>query len=192
MRLHEEYISRHHLEVPVVRYDSRSSIFLKTKQSPCAWRVLSIQWREGGHHPGFFEVNYMMPKHNGYQSGDLLLNVLYPVNLYWEEYEQGILDLVADIRSDYVAVLEEESLSAAWQMFLVMHDTLFAHFSHGFFADVERSTSTDLDVDERRRAFKTAEKHVDLVAPRTYESWKYQVAPLANLHSKWLEDLINA
>jgi hypothetical protein len=192
VQLHEEYIGRHNLDVPVVRYDNHSNVFLKSKETPFRWRIFSIRWHDGGYHPGFFEATYTTPSHNGCETGDLLNHLMRPKRLYWEEYEDWILTMTGTLKEEHVAVSAHETLLANWQIFLVMYDLCLARdMGEDFFVAVGGSICDDLGMPQRLDCFSTATAHLYAHLPSVYESWKYQVMPLSNTHSEWLEKLIN-
>ena len=191
MQLHEEYIGRHNLNVSVVRYDGHSNVMLRSKESPLRWRIFSIKWHDGGYHPGFFEAIYMAPEHDGYEKGNLVRYLMNPKRLYWEEYEDWVLTMTSTLKEEYVVVHNDKDF-VAWRMFLIMYDKYLAkHMSSEFFVAVGKSIQSDLDFHDRMDAFLIAEDNIRCRLPDTYDSLKYQVKPLANTHSPWLEKLIN-
>lgn len=188
MRLHEEYIKRHGLDIPVVQYERRSTIFLRSHQrESIEWRILAIQWIHVNRHPGYFEMSYVVPVHDGWRE-DLFRHIFRPKILYWDEYEATISKLVAEIVQDkFEAISNKDHVFALWQMFLYMHDSLIArHMPPEFYELVEDSVACSSSV--------SYEKAVDMLwekIPNLYNTLKSQVLPLAAIHSQWLENLIN-
>lgn len=190
MRLHEEYIARHDLDVPVVRYDKRSTVFLKSKSSPCQWRILSICWKECDWHPGHFDVRYTRPCHDGYVDA-LLEDLLVSRHLHWDVYESSILELVEDLKDDYRAITFEDREFAAWQFFLVMHDSALAAVGSEFLSLVGRSLSQDLSLSQKTTLIDVGKSLLERRNLSIYDSLVFQVMPLTENYAEWLVKLIN-
>ena len=155
MRLHEEYIHRHKLDVPVVRYDSASQVVLRSKGRPLQWRIITCEWRTHGYHPGYFEVCCKSPVRNGYYKENTLKDVILPKNLHWDEYETGILSIIDRIKDSFEAVSEKESAMSAWHIFLFIYDTWFANnMNSDFMGCASESVDLDLDFLSRQAAYK--------------------------------------
>lgn len=192
MSLHEEYIHRHKLDVPVVLYNHRSTVFLRNKDAPQSWRILVLAWRDGGNHPGFFEVSYNEAIHNGHLMGKLVKDLIPNSTCFWDEYEACVLRMAQSIRkAGYSAVPTEETTLAAWQFFLIMYDSWLAEtMDRSFFWLVEHTLRPDLPLEARHKACHVAQKQLT-VDSRVNDLWHYQILPLAKHGSEWLVKLIN-
>lgn len=189
MQLHEEYIHRHNLDVPVVRYDSSSQIILRSKESPLQWRIISCRWRTNGYHPGYFEVSCKKPVRNGHYQDNALKNVAMD-NLYWDDYERKILNLVSNMKNDYVAISDKESDLAAWEIFLLIYDTwLSQNMPKEFYEHVCESIDWNSSYSSRKRAYRNSLMYIK--GSDVCDAYIYQIKWLSSRHSKWLEDLVN-
>lgn len=189
MRLHEEYLKRHDLGVRVVCYDTRSSILLKSRETPIQWKILNCVWLNGGVHPGCFEVSNFYPVHNGFQTGLLKGD---SCSVFWEQYEPHILGLVDTLRPNFTAVVRNERYVALWYMFLQMYDSFFVKLNQPklvdlFFESIDERTV----LADKHNSIERAERILRDVCPNVYEIWVYQVKVLANCYSEWLECLFN-
>lgn len=189
MRLHEEYIARHNLAVPVVRYDKRSTVFLKSN-STCEWRILAISWKECDWHPGRFEARYTYPCHDGYE--DVLLeDVFSPRQLHWDEYEEYLLGLVSLISSEYTAVPYKDRYFVAWQFFLVMYDSALSVLGPDFISIVGKSLAPDISLRKRDNLVEEGKSYLKRCSPSTYDALMHQVVPLTTHYAEWLVKLVN-
>lgn len=192
MYLHEEYINRKKLDIPLFLYKSRSSVFLKSKDAPHKWRILAFSWREPDRHPGYFVTDYTEVVHNGFDKGEFTKDI-YNIDItYWDEYE-GVVSCVVDLvkKHGYQAVKLEEQTLAAWQIFLMMYDSWLArNMDVGFFKTVGRSLDQGLTRRERESALREAQNLLG-VDRRINDMWAYQILPLAKTRSEWLVRLIN-
>lgn len=193
MRLHEEYIRRCELDIPIIRYDRRSNLFLKTTSVPFRWAIFNIVWRPQHNSPNVFEFTRMEPVHNGLgafhcQDTDRLV--------YWERYENEVCRIINDYKeTGFQPVSNRYRSLMAWEMFLFMFDGWLAErMSPKFYQYVEKSITDTLDIHSRVAAFRSANKILidSYESERVVEMLTYQILPMANGHSQWLEDLINA
>ncbi len=190
MRLHEEYIHRHKLNVPVVRYDSTSQIVLRSKAIPLEWRIITCRWRSDGYHPGYFEVCCKAPVRNGYYKENTLEDVILPKNIYWDEYESDILRIVDHLKVSFEAVSKRESSMSAWQVFLLIYDSWLANnMKSEFMGYASESVGLDIDFISRQEAYKKALSY--LCGTEVEDAFTYQMKWWSGRHSKWMEDLIN-
>ena len=185
MRLHEEYIVRNNLNVPIVRYEPSQAI-LRSKDPPYCWRILSANWRSVGYHPGFFEITCKMPIHNGYYKNRMLGDVIRPRSVSWDSYEGCILDVVDSQKRQFEAIPLEQYDFAAWVMFLFIYDNWLASNMDSQFFDCvyEALEQNESSLENARNLL--AIKDFDM-----NETFEYQVKPLTYLKSEWLKDLVN-
>ena len=193
MRLHEEYITRHRLEIPVIRFDSRSNLFLKTKDAPFRWSIFNITWRPQSGRPGFFEFVRMEPIHDGHGAFRCAERDKY---VYWDQYDNEVTKIVKHYKENgYYAVQSKARSLMAWELFLFMFDGwLSEKMDASFYKQVEISTTTSLDVNTRMMAYRCAVRYLSerKDSERQIEMLNYQIMPMISGHSQWLEQLINA
>jgi len=190
MRLHEEYIQRHNLSVPVVLYDDHSQIILRSRNKPYSWRVISTYWRSGGHQPGYFEISCKMPVHNGYHKGKMLEDIIRPRTVFWDSYEGCVLDLIDAQKPDFLAVSGDETPLASWGIFLLVYDRwIAANVPLEFYEFASQSLDESLSMEKRWASYNLALNC--LKGTEVEDVYKYQIQPWSDSHSKWLEHLIN-
>lgn len=192
MYLHEEYIRRNGLNIPVVLYNHRSRAFLRSKDTPSKWRILAFYWHEPDRHPGYFEISFVEPVHNGHAGGKLIKDYMKPTMCYWDEYEYNVLKFVKYIQENgFEAIKPSEQILAAWQIFLIMYDSWLArHMDAGFFKLAGTSLDANLSLSRRMEAFEAAQSQL-CIDKRTNDVWAFQLLPLAKSGSEWLVRLIN-
>lgn len=193
MKLHEEYIQRHNLNVPVFCYDCRSDVFLKTKNSPHRWAVFHIIWRQKTSRPGFFEFMRMEPLHNGHGALSCFDKENY---VYWDCYQTQIMNIVSSYKEDgFYAVSGQEKILMAWEMLLYMYDDVLAKriSSNDFYFQVEKSIDSSMSVSSRISSYKNALRILSESSgvDRIMDVFNFQLMPMARWNSKWLEDLFN-
>lgn len=197
MRLHEEYIHRHQLNVPVIRYDHKGSVFLRTKNFPYCWGVLGISWYQGRNAPGNFVISYQTVKHDNFMDRFFVPVPMWKENehVLWDDYESRMLSIAKSTKNQgWEAVSEQERTMALWQMFLLVYDSWIANWAgqdEEFYTLVEKSIRPDLDFNTRETAFRSARRRIS-THPEIAYFLTERLFPLAQGHSKWLEDLINA
>lgn len=192
MYLHEEYIKRHNLKVPVVIYANRSSAFLKSKNWPATWRILAFYWREPDRHPGFYEIICREVIHDGHEKGSLTECAIRTINCYWDGYEEAVQNMVRiNQHDDFEAIKCEEHLLACWQIFLMMHDSWLArNMDEAFFKLVGDSLDPRLSLETRLARSEEARSQLS-IHKSIYDVWTYQLRPLVHNESEWLVRLIN-
>lgn len=190
MRLHEEYIHRYALKIPVIQYDERSVVFLRSKSTPLTWRVLSIHWHPEESHPGYYEMSLRSPQHDGFTRNPFNQCMRNCV-LYWDQYEKKVLSVAAELKREFIAVSKQEHYFTAWQFLLFIFDSALAHvMGRDFYIWVERCLSPGFSFADRTICLDNSIKAVKEF-PDVYEFWRYEIAPLGGTHSQWLEDIIN-
>ncbi len=190
MRLHEEYIHRHRLQLPVFRYDNRSNLFLRSKDTPVRWSVFHIIWRPPQKGPGFYEFLNLQPKHNGHASMEDTLSETY---VYWENYEIEVAKILTQFKKqELFPVPSWQRKIMAWEMFLYMFDDwLSKRMNDHFYQYVQRSLSQNLNHEERMLAFTQARFSIlnSRDSAKIVEILDKQILPMSNGHSQWLQDL---
>lgn len=184
MRLYKEYLSRHKINIPVVQYDRESLIFLRSKSDPVIWRIICFLWKHAEHHPGYFEYCCLAPVHNG---GSDCFDRIDIIPLHWDEYERGVLKIVEEFRDNFRAISYDDHFISAWKMFLFTCDFKLSQtqIDHTL---IESSIRPDINNLEQLSKQQEVES---LLESKISRVWRSQFIPLASIHSKWLEILIN-
>lgn len=192
MHLHEEYIKRHKIDIPVVLYKQRSTVLLRSQNTPYRWRILAFRWRELDNHPGFWEIFYNEAVHNGHEI-KTLVNDVYKIEVcHWNKYESSVYFMISRVLADeFVAIEPEEQVLAVWQIFLMMYDSWLArHMGNGFFELVGISINSLLPRAGRLEAIDEAQRQL-CIDKTINDVWAFQLLPLAKAGSEWLVRLIN-
>lgn len=191
MRLHEEYILRKGLDLPVILYEKRSNVFLRSKDEPYRLIVFSISWADGRHAPGSFYTSSVKPVHNGHEENLFFDYYSHKATVQWEEYADFITEFAKNIKEDWVVVPDKERNLALWEMFLQVYDGwIVKNTNREFYRLVEESIRLDNDFHKRSTAFRNARTRLES-CERILHLFKYEIFPLAKGHSDWLEKLIN-
>lgn len=192
MRLHEEYIFRKNLDIPVILYEKRSNVFLRSKEDPYQWMIFNISWVDGRNAPGMFCISASNPKHNGYEENVFFSYVYAEKMVQWDDYSDFIVDYAKNIKKNWSVVSDKERNLALWQMFLQVYDGwIVKNTSHEFYQLVEESIRLDNDFHKRFTAFRNARTRLEYCDEEIYHLFKYEIFPLVKGHSNWLEKLIN-
>ena len=193
MRLHEEYILRNKLNVPIVRYDSRSSVTLRTKSTPIRWSTFSIEWHDQDRRPGYFHFSMMEPIYDGHGS---FRQPEKDYCVHWEQYESEVLKIVEYYKSRGFSAKCENRMMMSWEMFLFMYDSWFAaNMPSEFYQHVLTSTKPTTDLHHRVNAVYKACNMISQAdtpeSKRINETLKYNILSVKKQQSKWLENLLN-
>lgn len=188
MRLHEEYIKRHNLDIPIVRHDKVSTVFLKSKESPVCWRIINVRWNSCYWHPGKFHITFQKPIHD---FGNKLKNVSATKKCYWDEYESHLLKWSKKLRKDFSAIPEEDCDLSLWYMFLMMYDSKLAKTCLDIKSLILESIKPEHEKSTRKMFFSKAKSQLREREPDLFEAFRYSVQPLSENYADWLADLIN-
>jgi len=196
LSLQEEYLKRHRSKIRPVLFKSKTCVFLKLKNAHYKnpkWRILSFTWREQERHPGFFEANYCQVIYNSYATKSFT-NELLSDTLYWDAYEIMVRKLIQSIQKEnFVAIPMEEQALAAWEVFLYVADSKLAKsFDPCFYTSLETSIRKDLSLQQRLKACRDCQLHLNQCDSFLYDVWFHQFFGLEKItDSEWLVDLIN-
>lgn len=193
MHLHEEYLSRHKLPLLPVRYKRKASAFLRSTSNPSKMRVLSSQWQSRESHPGYYKVSYCEAVHNGWSVGKFLHYQINSAEVYWDQYESYMNVMCTKIRKNgYVALPADQQLLAAWQFFLIMHDSWFCQKNkQDFFFLAQDTLRTDLSMTTRMASVNECLLALRSFDSPVYEIWSYHVHQFIASDSEWLVKIIN-
>ena len=183
MHLHEEYIKRRQLKIPLIRYDSRSVALLKSEEE---WRIIDISWVSCHWHPGHFVIRVLMPRHD--KGGSI--RVFPNRELYWDQYEDHILEL-KDTWSGFHAIPKKESSLAWWYVFLLMYDSSLAQLSFDFRELVAASIDPDSEFLDKKIAAKRAQLQMRIEDICLEEAWSGITHDYSPKYADWLVNLIN-
>jgi hypothetical protein len=195
LSLHEEYLTRNKADVPIVLYEKKTFVILKSTEGPLKWRSLAINWRRQEAHPGSFEVEYSQVVHNGFDKNSFFIDIFNPQSWSWSMYEESILILVEAIKKEkFIAAPKHELYFACWEAFLTMTDAWLSRNmnSFDFFHHVLQSIKKDRSLAERLESLQRAEEMIRDVDSIVYELWAYKIKPFSkNNENEWLVRLIN-
>ena len=192
MLLHEEYILRHRLKVPIINYDSKSFVFLHRKSCLSDglpdWRIFFCGWRSCENHPGNFEISYYQPVQYNHLS-EYFAHIASKKKIFWDQYENYILGFVNDLRGEYLAAPVEDNHFMAWKILLYMCDSYLAKkMTKELSLLIERSIDPTLGYEERQRVLLRIER---FLPEEVIDQWKHEVLVYASIGSRWLVNLIN-
>lgn len=187
MHLHEEYITRHRLKIPVIRYDSHATVFLRSKETPTFWSIMTVKWNGCHWHPGSFKITIEKPLHDRADN----LHQDFPQEVYWDEYEEHLLTFCQGLKCDFVAVSQKESELAAWCMFLTMYDSYLAKLSAKVLNKIAGSIRPENSLAQRHLDFMEARLSIQQEQYALVERLEKNIMPLTNKYADWLVELIN-
>lgn len=194
LALHEEYLKRNKLKIPIIHYRKKTDVFLVSKNS-FDKRILSISWNEQERHPGFFQINYNNVIFDSCNHFSMFSSVLdEPIYLNWDQYESNILNLVSSIKSDgFMCIEERNKIFAAWEFFLHVSDTwLSKNLNKSFLVTVCLTLQKDLDFGIRENYINSCILFLKKEFNHMYEIWLYHFYNICKTkETDWLVKLIN-
>lgn len=131
MRLFEEYLARHNLDVPLVHHCANGTLLLESTTRPkngmwsSRWILVSIKWIDEDHHPGYYRIEMNIPVYNGYSKGTLFTKQL-KVEKKWQEYESFFLNWAGSLTGMRSISDKMENILTAWEMFVFICDEWFS------------------------------------------------------------------
>ncbi len=203
----QEYIDRHSLPITVIEHQQKFCLLLKSK-TLAHWRYLEGNWVPRESHPGVYEVVCHEFVKNGFDKGVTHTGVpmmtsketapLFKLQWHWDDFESSLEEIIPAIKENFEAVPADQSLLAAWEVFLIVHENeicraLPEDSAVRFYSLVEKCIRTDLSTAERKQSLEKAQHmlghHRALTKLR--EQWVYRIMPFARSTSDWLVNLIN-
>lgn len=192
MRIFEEYLNRHRINVPVAHHFGSGSLILRTFDSSIwknRWILINIRWEDHDHHPGKYFIEMNSPVHDGYLS-ETVFSKWSSVMKKWHEYEDFLLDWVDGVNGVRPVLEEKEVTLAAWEMFVFAYDSWFMKQS----GDVKRILFESLDSDRptnyRYQHFQDVAIFLATHHPAVLRVWKYEVLFRVNNYADWLGNLL--
>lgn len=192
MHVHEEYIKRHKLNVPLIKYPEFVSVILKKEFS---WQILTCEWHEATTHPGKYHFRWLKPIYNSCMDREWFEDVLIIEPMYWDEYEAFVNYWLKTLRfmespSFQAATTPIEIALATWEMFLFVHDDWIAFNikQNKFYDLVYESTNSSKDTYDRYQSYTEAS---DMIENGMLEDFQFRVSSYIWNYSDWLADLLN-
>lgn len=196
MRIYEEYLSRHNIDIPFVQYCTNGSLILKTNASRSDWKyqIVSIKWQRHDHRPGQYAIELIEPVHDGYKFDVNFTNIQFPSELTliqkkWDEYEDFILEWVMQLKDVDPIVEDDESLMALWEMFVYVHDSWF--FKQP--SDIKKVLYKSLDAEnpDRIKYFNDIMYYLANHHQNILRTWRFEFYFRLQNYANWLAKLIN-
>lgn len=192
MFLHEEYIHRHRLEVPVIHYDLHNKILLR-RENPSNWRIMTLDWEFEYGHPGYWHCTFIEPIHASYHKSRNWRQLFRPRRVYWDQYDEFFKRLAADHNEWQVATQPMERELFCWEVLVYTCDNWFAQSemmrNRRFIRLLSSSLNNKLSLEGRWENFQEAVCMIDK-SNSISEFYKYNICNYTNGDSKWFARLI--
>lgn len=196
MLLQEEYLNRHGIAMPIVRYAKHVNVVLKNK---FRWVSLQGVFEEDTRHPGKYRFTFGRPFNNIYRKdahGPFeFLN--YDDQVYWHNYEDFLVDWLQTAKKytndGYKALTEHKEIYlTVWEMFLYAYDGMFVdhRLTDEFYDYVYVSTNPTNAIEDRFQAYLLGMRMVENNGS-TYKIYKSRFLPITQFYSTWLAELVN-
>lgn len=183
MNLAEEYLLRHKVRIPLVRYAQMVSVFFKESG---LWHIKHMQWHPPDQHPGTYSVHTYRPVHNGIDKGRCLENVSGEIRLQWDEYEKHLLDWINI--SILVPKTVEEVTVASWELLLRCCDRgLIRHIHYDTLA---ASIDADVSPPERCRLITECLQYFSSRHSEISRLWEGDLRHHRDNHALWLAEMV--
>ena len=194
MDLHEEYIQRHNLDIPLIKYSRSSQLFLSSENGEFSerWRVIKIKWEEVVVRPGKFKFAYLKPLHDGFSKDGAFKSCMNYEPYYWDQYEKGIGDLVSYCKKRrYKAeITMDERMQFLWEIFLYVSDARIARMNKEVIQMAWRSLH-DKDQKDRVQWIKILFGKLRLIDKSLMDLYEHYLDPLNQNYAEWLGKIIN-
>lgn len=200
MNLCEEYLSRHHIDIPFARHNIYGDFF-PTGSSYCFikdsfWNLLSIKWFQETNKVGYYNIQKIEPNSNGFIflenqysftaynkiNKNLLTRLNNPVSIYYDDFEDFVLSL-----SFQTVTNDQEVMIVLWEMFLRSLDDNIVHYN--LFDKLSRSFFTENKSDRFNIILENIE-YLHSNNLEIYNKWKDRFFPFSNNYSYWLAKII--
>lgn len=210
MYLHEEYIQRHELDVPLIQYNLRSKILLK-RSNPHNWRVLSLDWQFDWGHPGFWYYFLLEPIHSSYKESCNWHKVKLTtfdnwnqydefdefMTIYWDQYDKFIKDIAHNHTDWMVCENSMEKELFYWEVFVYVCDNWIAEndiknnqaFIKNLFLSLDQSLSLEDRWENFQKSIFVINQYKHLSDFYKYNICNYLINGLSN-DSSWFARLI--
>ena len=155
MKLIEEYLKRHDLNVPMIYRQNNLVLFTKQKNEfPYHIHNLHLHKQQG--HPNVYRMTVSRPIHNGFK-GDKFVERLSEDEIPWEDYEASVVGM-ANKKSLALSNPMDIGL-AAWEMFIHVYDSILVSYANNdaFYSTID----PNLSAEKRYENYKTVYAHFD-------------------------------
>lgn len=190
MYLHEEYIHRHKLNVPVVLYKNRTVLLLR-RQNPANWRILTMEWQFDYGHPGYWYSMMVEPIHASFRRSRNFNHVFRPQQVYFDKYDEFLNNIIKD-HKDWEPVGKEEDRGLfCWELLLYICDNWFSQCSlrndREFTKCLFNSLDKNASLVSRWEEYQDAWSMVDEAS--IIDFFEFNVNNYHNSGSEWLAEL---
>lgn len=191
MRLHEEYLQRHGLKIPVINHCATASLFLKN--DPYSWSgidryvpytFLKIFWIENNRGLGNYAISHLWPIRDG---KDRIFEKVGTENFYWDQYEDYLYQWCFDHKEHIVS--PEKSLLAGWEMFVYILDSWFKKQPQFLKTILFESLDEDNSISSRLQSYKEIYDYMNIHSPGALRIWKEEILIWVGRYSKNLATL---
>ena len=184
MRIFEEYLNRHNIDVPIVHHCNVGTLILHNMGK---YLVMQIRWVSHDYHPGQYCIEINSPIHDGYIN-DVVFTKNTPIYLKWDEYENFLLGNSVPNLFKPVADLKEV-IMAIWEMFVYSCDSWFAKKDSLIKNLLFESLDKDNLIDLRYKRYKEVLDYID--SPVINRIWRCEMLSKTQNYSFWLATALN-
>lgn len=185
MRIFEEYLKRHNIDVPIVHHCNVGTLILKA--DGFEWMVMEIRWISHDYHPGQYSIEINTPIHDGYIN-DCVFTKNSPVYKKWDEYENFLLG--TSVYNKFKPVSDpKEIIMTVWEMFVYSCDSWFAKKDSVVKQLLFESLDKDNSIDLRYKKHKEVLSHVDYSLINRI--WTYEMLAKTQNYAFWLSTALN-
>ena len=128
MRLHEEYLKRHQLSVPIIKHVPLGHLIVRNSGETCFnvstvnWTVLKMKWEDPVYHPGFYLFKFLQPYKTNLSDSNFLRAKDEEIKIRWDEYEDYLLNWTANFKPSMFITDPMEIVMTVWEMFIYSHE----------------------------------------------------------------------
>jgi len=194
MKLYEEYLARHGLKIPVVNHCTNGSVFLqRDRTSKYNYSFLKIFWVENPRGPGNYVITHLCPIRDGFHQQGHIFDRISSVNVYWDQYEDYLLDWIAtniQLEKTMQPVPSERCLFAAWEMFVYIFDSWFNNQPQSIKTVLFDTLDEDNSHGFRTQSYKEICNYMSVNTPAILKIWREEILIWVGFYSGWLSKLI--
>lgn len=183
MKLYEEYLKRHNLDISLVRYCSSGSVIVKGENN--TWILITIKWIDDIAHPGEYHIDFLVPKYNTI-SNELFEKLVPTTKKKWDDYEDYILGLMRSLKK-VKPVQSSDIILVAWEMFVYCYDNFFTSQPSNIKEILFKSL--DKDNPDRYEYYKDMTYYLALSYPNTMRIFRKEIIEKIEDYSEWLVKL---
>ena len=184
MKLHEEYLARHGLKIPVVNYCTSGSLFLRGKGTTYPYTFLKIFWTENSRSPGNYVITHLRPIRDGFHKDSQIFSRISSISVYWDQYEDYLRAWAVNCSTE--SVPPENCLFAAWEMFVYIFDSWFKNQSQSLKAVLFDTLDADNSYEARLRSYREICSYMAIHTPTILKVWREEILIWVGCYSGWL------